>query len=63
MESCHNKKKEVPIVPTAIVKSIELVARSKTQPIKSRKIHACYPYIICFSIKHRSKECPKKIEV
>jgi hypothetical protein len=27
MESCHNKKKEVPIVPTAIVKSIKLVAR------------------------------------
>jgi hypothetical protein len=22
-----------------------------------------YPYIICYSVKHRSRECPRKIEV
>ncbi len=37
VETCHNKKtKKVPIVPTTTIKSIELVARIKTQPIKSR---------------------------
>ncbi len=50
-------------MPTIIVKSIELVARTKTQPIKLGKIPAHYPYIICSSIEHRSRECPKKIEI
>ncbi len=50
-------------MPTTIIKSIKLVVGTKTQPIKSRKILAYYPCIICFSIEHRFRECPKKIEV
>jgi hypothetical protein len=46
IETCHNRKIEVPVVPTTTIKSIELIARTKTQTIKSRKIHVHYPYII-----------------
>jgi hypothetical protein len=63
METCHNRKKEVPFVPTTIMKSMKCAVGAKTQPIQSRKIHVHYPCIICFSIEHRSRECPKKIEV
>jgi hypothetical protein len=50
-------------VPTTIVKFTKLVVGTKIQPIKSRKILVCYPCIICSSIEHRSRKCPKKIEV
>jgi hypothetical protein len=53
METCNNRKKEVVIVATAIVKSMKLVVGTKTQLVKSRKIHVGYPYIICFSVEHR----------
>jgi len=39
MKACHNKKKKGPTVPTIIVKSIDPIARTKTQLVKSRKIH------------------------
>jgi hypothetical protein len=58
-----NGKRKVPIVPIATVKSIKHVARKKTQPVKPRKIHVCYPYIIFSSIKYRFREYPRKIEV
>ncbi len=48
LETCHNKKKEVPIVPTTIVKSIEHVEKTKTQLVKLGRIHVCYPYIYIF---------------
>jgi len=32
------------------IKSIEPMVGTKTQPIKSRKISTCYPYIICSNI-------------
>jgi uncharacterized Zn finger protein len=35
IKTCHNRKIKVLVVPTTIVKSIELVAGTKTQPIKS----------------------------
>jgi hypothetical protein len=63
METCHNIKREVPIVPTRIIKSTELVIGTKTQPVKSGKLLVHYPYIICSIIKHRFRECPRKIEV
>jgi hypothetical protein len=63
IETCHNIKRKVAIVPIAIVKSIKIVAGTKTQPVKLGKIHVHYPYIICYSVKHRSRECPKKIDV
>ncbi len=50
-------------MPIIIVKSTKLVIGTKTQPIKSRKIHAHYPYIICYNIEHRFEECSKKFEV
>jgi hypothetical protein len=62
VDTCYNRKREIPIVPTATIKSIKLVVGTKTQPIKSGKIRVHYPYIICFSVKHRSRECPRKIE-
>jgi metal-sulfur cluster biosynthetic enzyme len=49
IETCHNKKKKVPVVPTAIVKSIEHVVETITQPIKIGKILVRYPYIIYYS--------------
>jgi hypothetical protein len=42
-------------MPTTMVKSTKLIVRAKTQPIKS--------FIICFSMEHRPKKCPQKIEV
>jgi hypothetical protein len=62
-DTCHNKKRKVPVVLIAIVKSIKHVARIKTQLVKSGKIHVRYPYIIYYSAKHRFGKCPKKIEV
>jgi hypothetical protein len=50
VETYHNRKREVPIVLTITIKSMELVVRTKTQPIKSGKIHVHYPCIICFSV-------------
>jgi hypothetical protein len=50
-------------VPIVIVKSIEPIVRTKTQPIKSGKMPICYPYIICFSVEYRCGKCLKKIEV
>ncbi len=34
METYHNRKKEVPIVPTTIITSIKPIAGTKTQPVK-----------------------------
>jgi hypothetical protein len=48
METCHSRKKKVLIMPTAIVKSTELVVGTKTQLVKSRKIFICYPCIYFF---------------
>jgi metal-sulfur cluster biosynthetic enzyme len=55
VETCHNNNREVPVVSTTMVKSTKLVARTKTQLVKSGKIHAHYPCIICFSVEHRSR--------
>jgi hypothetical protein len=50
-------------MPTTTFKSTKLVARTKTQLVKSGKIHVHYPCIIYFNVEHRFGECPKKIEV
>jgi hypothetical protein len=63
VETCYNKKREVSIMPTITIKSIEPVIRTKTQPIKSGKILICYPYIICYNAEHRFRKCPRKIEI
>jgi hypothetical protein len=63
VETYHNLKRMVAIVPTATMESIELVAGTKTQPGKLGKIHVHCPYIIWYSVKHRYRECPRKIEV
>jgi hypothetical protein len=52
METCHNRKKCVLVVPTATIRSIKPIARTKIQPVKSGKVNFCYPCIICSSIKH-----------
>jgi len=49
VKTYHNMKKTVLVVPTIIVKSIEHVVETKTQPIKTRRILVRYPYIIYFS--------------
>jgi hypothetical protein len=46
VETYHNKKREVSIVPIVTIKSIELIVRIKTQHVKSGKILICYPYIM-----------------
>lgn len=53
VETCHIKKKDVPIVPSTIVKFTKHVARTKAQPIRSKKVHVHYPYIIFCNIEHR----------
>jgi hypothetical protein len=60
METCHNQKKKVPIVPAATIKSTKPIVGTKIQPIK---IHVCYPYIMCSNVQYRLRKCPKKIEV
>jgi len=63
VETCHNKKKEVPSVPTVTFKSTKLITKIKTQLVKLGRIPICYPYIICFTKKHKYGECSRKIEV
>jgi hypothetical protein len=63
VETCHNIKKEVPVLPTVTIKSKKHVVGTKTQPIKLGKIHDHYPCKMHFSVEHRSRECPRKIEV
>jgi len=50
METCHEKKKKVLVVPIIIVKSTEHVVGIKSQHVKSRKILIHYPCIISSSI-------------
>jgi len=61
METYHNKKKNVLVVP--IAKSTKHVIGTKTQLVKSRKILVHYPCIICYNIGHRCGKCPRKIKV
>jgi pantothenate synthetase len=63
LETCHNRKKEVSVVPTTTVNSVELVQKTKTQLVKLGRILVCYPYRIYSSAEHRSRECPQKIKV
>ncbi len=46
VETYHNRKREVLVVPTVTIKYMEFVVGLKTQPIKSGKIHVRYPCII-----------------
>ncbi len=55
METYHNRKIEVPIVPITIVMSIKLVVGTKVQLVKLGKTPLHYPCIIFSSIEHRSK--------
>jgi 7-cyano-7-deazaguanine synthase in queuosine biosynthesis len=63
VETCHNKKRKVLVVPIATIKSTEHVVRIKTQLVKLGKRPTCYPNMIYSSIEHRCKECPKKNKV
>ncbi len=63
LETYHNMKKEVLVVPIAIVKSTKHVVETKTPLVKISRIHVRYPCIICSHVEHRFGECPKKIEV
>jgi len=49
LKTYHNRKIEVLVMQTIVIKSIEHVAKTKTQLVKLGRIHVCYPYIICFS--------------
>jgi hypothetical protein len=50
VETCHNWKKKVPIVPTTIVKSIEHVVEIETQVATRIRMPIHYPYIIYSSV-------------
>jgi hypothetical protein len=63
VETCHNMKREILVVLIVKIKFTKPIVGTKTQPVKSRKILARYPYIICSNIEHRSEECPRKIEI
>jgi hypothetical protein len=53
VETYHNRKREVPVVPIVTIEYIKPIARTKTQPIKLKKIPIRYPCIISYNIKHR----------
>jgi len=63
VETYHKRTKEVPVMPTTIIKFIELITKTKTQLVKSGKTLAHYPCIICSNVEHRFGKCPRKIEV
>jgi hypothetical protein len=48
-ETCHNKKIEVPVVPTTTIKSIEPMGETKTQHVKPVKIFIHYSHIIYYN--------------
>jgi hypothetical protein len=52
VETYHNKKIEVLVVPTAEIEPTKPIARTKTQLVKSRKTHVRYPCITCYSVEH-----------
>jgi hypothetical protein len=58
MESCHNRKREVLVVPTTIIKFIKPVIGTKTQLVKLGKILVHYPCIICSSINIDMENAP-----
>jgi hypothetical protein len=43
---------------TTTIKFIELVAKTKIQLVKLRKIHVRYPHIISSSVEHRFRKVP-----
>jgi hypothetical protein len=53
VETYHNRKREVLVVPIAIVKSTKPIIGTKTQHVKSEKILVRYPCIIFSSVEHR----------
>jgi hypothetical protein len=63
VETCHNRKKEVLIVPIVTIKFTKPVVGIKTQPIKLGKIPIHYPCINCSNAEHGLGKCPRKIEV
>jgi hypothetical protein len=63
VETCHNRKRKVKVVPTATIKSTKLVVGTKTQLVKSGRIHVYCSCIIYFSVEYRFGECPRKIKV
>jgi hypothetical protein len=63
VKTYHDRKRKVPFMPNVIVKSMEPIIRIKTQPVKLEKIRVRYPCMICFKVEHKSRECPRKIEV
>jgi hypothetical protein len=58
METCHNRKREVLVVPTTIIKFIKPIVRTKTQLVKLGKILVHYPCIICSSINIDPENAP-----
>jgi hypothetical protein len=56
LETCHNRKRNVPIVPTTMIKSTKLISKIKTQLAKSSRIFVCYPYIIYYNVEHRMSQ-------
>jgi hypothetical protein len=63
LETYHNWKKKLPILPTAIVKSTKPIVEIETEVAKLIGIPICYPYTIYFSVEQRFGECPRKIEL
>ncbi len=56
LETCHNKKRDVPIVPTTAVKSTKFVVETKTELAKSGRILVHYPCVIYSNVEHRMSQ-------
>jgi hypothetical protein len=62
-KTCHNRKREEPIVLIVPTKVVKPVAEVIAQLVKPTIVPLKYPCIIYFSSKHHALDCPRKIEV
>jgi hypothetical protein len=46
----------------ATIKFTKPIVGTKTQLVKLRKIPIRYPYIICYSVRHRLGKCLRKLK-
>jgi hypothetical protein len=62
-ETCHNKKKEEPIVFAVPTKVVKLVVEMITQPVKPTRVPLKYRCIIYFNFKNHASDCSRKVKI
>ncbi len=59
----HNMKGEEHVIPFVPTKVVEPVVKIIAQPIKLAKVPLRYPFMICYSSKHRALANPRKMKI